>query len=161
MKTLIFLFINLCFLQSFSQDKNLLKEFGIEKDSINELTFKSSDEFESFVKIFQEKKGFRPQWLIFDSTGKLLKHKLDIHIKECGKGDVAEIKKKYQKKLPNISEVDTFFNEELIKPNGENYIIIFMWMKGLGLYNEHTFDTYNVWKENDNLDFYFLNLNTE
>lgn len=138
-----------------------LLDAGIIKDSINTLTFKSNTEFQSFVQAFEEKKGFRPQWLIIDSSGKLLKHKLDQQIKECGKGDVDAIKKKYHKKSPSIYELNALFIESLVKPTKGDYTVVFMWMKGLGVYNQHTFETYHIWKENPNINFYFLDLKPE
>ena len=144
-----------------AEKDSYLLDAGIIKDSINTLTFKSKTEFQSFVQVFEEKKGFRPQWLIVDSSGKLLKHKLDQYIKECGKGDVYNLKKKYYKKLPNIYELSALFNESLAKPTKGHYTVVFMWMKGLGIYNQHTFETYHVWKENSNINFYFLNLKPE
>ncbi len=162
MKNLILLVILSVSALSFSQTNkdDLISSFGINKDSIDEVIFKDKDSFNRFVNVFEDKKGFRPQWFIIDSTGKLLKHKLDIQIKECGKGDVGNIKKKYHKDLPNISELSTFFKEDIKKPIENEYVIIFMWMKGLGIYNEHTFDTYNIWKDNNNIKFYFLDLGT-
>ncbi len=144
-----------------TEKNTYLLDAGIIKDSVNTLTFKSETEFQSFVQVFEEKKGFRPQWLIIDSSGKLLKHKLDQYIKECGKGDVDNIKKKYHKKSPNIHELNALFNQGLKKPTKGHYIIVFMWMKGLGVYNQHTFETYHVWKENPNIKIYFLDLKPE
>lgn len=79
-------------------------------------------------------------------------------ISECGKGDVAKLKKRYFKKLPTIDVLDNYFNEKLETPKATNFVVVFIWHQALDKYNKHTFETYQTWKENDNIEFYFLNL---
>lgn len=137
-----------------------LKQYDITKDSINELTFIDKIKFNNFISTFEDKEGFElPKFFIIDNSGKLLKHKLDVRISECGKGDVNELRKKYFKNLPTIEELNKFFNEKLELPLENNFIIVFIWHEAMDKYNKHTFETYHTWKENNNTKFYFLNLN--
>ncbi len=139
-----------------------LKGYGISKDSINELTFKDQINFNNFISKFQEKEGFElPKFLIIDNSGMLLKHKLDILISQCGKGDVNDLKKKYFQKLPHLEELNEFFNETMSIPEEGNFIVVFIWHEAMDKYNKHTFETYQTWKENDTIKIYFLNLNIE
>ena len=139
--------------------KQYLAQYGIEKETINELSFKNEKHFRSFITVFEDKQGFElPKFLIIDESGKLLKHKLDVYIKECGKGDVNELRKKYFKKQPALDSLNEYFNEELKVPEKDHFIVIFIWIKETDSYNKHTFETYNTWKDNDNIEFYFLNL---
>lgn len=139
-----------------------LKSYNINKDSINQLTFKDKINFTNFISKFEDKEGFElPKFLIIDNSGMLLKHKLDILISQCGKGDVNNLKKKYFQKLPNLEELNIFFNETISVPEEDNFIVVFIWHEAMDKYNKHTFETYHTWKENDNIKFYFLNLNIE
>ncbi|OYU85705.1 MAG: hypothetical protein CFE24_00420 [Flavobacterium sp. BFFFF2] len=136
-----------------------LNSYSINKDSIRELTFKNKDSFQRFVKTFEEGRGFElPKFLIYDSSGTLLKHKFDTQISECGKGDVTTLKKKYYKDLPTLDQLNVFFNGEIAFPNESNYVVIFIWHQATDQYNKHTFETYKAWKEDKNLAIYFLNL---
>tara|TARA_R100001369_G_scaffold84943_2_gene118171 strand:+ start:57 stop:590 length:534 start_codon:yes stop_codon:yes gene_type:complete len=169
------LIVGFLFLSTFSMaqeniDKtNYLNSYGINKDSIQELVFKNKERFNSFVSTFEEKEGFRLQFLIFDESGNLIKHKLDKHIKECGKGDVEKLRKKYHKKLPSIIELNSHFTTTLNKPEINNFTVIFVWMQEqeldtetkhvFELYHQHAFETYHIWKENNNIEFYFLDMN--
>ncbi len=173
MKILIvgFLFFSTFSIAQETIDKtNYLNSYGINKDSIQELLFKNKQSFTSFVSTFEEKQGFRLQFLIFDESGNLLKHKLDQHIKECGKGDVENLRKKYHKKLPSILELNSYFSTTLDKPENNNFTVIFVWMQEQELdtddtkyvfktYNQHAFETYHIWKEQNNIEFYFLDMN--
>jgi len=164
MRIFSILLLGLLSFSSFSQGNSeaYLKKYNIIKDSVNELTFKDKDNFSSFIKAFEDKEGFElPKFLIIDNSGKLLKHKLDVTISECGKGDVAQLRKKYFKKLPSIGQLNSYFKEELEKPEQHNFIVIFVWHEAVDTYNKHTFETYHTWQENDNIAFYFLNLNME
>jgi hypothetical protein len=137
-----------------------LKQYDIAKDSINELTFIDKIQFNNFISTFEDKEGFElPKFFIIDNSGKLLKHKLDVRISECGKGDVNELRKKYFKNLPTLEELNNFFNEELQLPVENNFVIVFIWHEAMDKYNKHTFETYQTWKENNNMKFYFLDLN--
>lgn len=146
----------------FSQESDYLKSHGIDKDSIQELSFESSKGFEFILESFGSKKGFRiPQFLIYDDRGYPLKHKLDIHIKECGKGDVDKLKKKYHKNVPSLQKLNSIFDENIELPTIRKFVVIFMWAKEMEDYNIHAFETYKAWKNNDNIDFYFLNMKYE
>jgi hypothetical protein len=137
-----------------------LKQYYIAKDSINELTFIDKIQFNNFISTFEDKEGFElPKFFIIDNSGKLLKHKLDVRISECGKGDVNELRKKYFKNLPTLEELNNFFNEDLQLPVENNFVIVFIWHEAMDKYNKHTFETYQTWKENNNMKFYFLDLN--
>ncbi|WP_297332088.1 hypothetical protein [Flavobacterium sp.] len=137
-----------------------LEKYGIYKDSINELSFKNEEEFKKFISAFEVEEGFElPKFLIIDNTGKLLKHRLDVLISQCGKGDVSGLKKKYFKDLPDLKRLNTYLNEQLVTPQGNNFIVIFIWHEAADKYNKHTFETYHAWKEDDNITFYFLDLN--
>lgn len=139
--------------------KEYLAQYGIDKESINELSFQNEKYFRSFITVFEDKQGFElPKFLIIDESGKLLKHKLDVYIKECGKGDVNELRKKYFKKLPAINGLNEYFNETLKVPEKNHFVVIFIWIKEADFFNKHTFETYNTWKESVNIEFYFLNL---
>jgi hypothetical protein len=145
-------------------DKQYLSEYGIDKDSIKTLNFKNKDLLMKFIHEFEDKKekGFSlPKFLIYDETGNLIKHKLDIYIKECGKGDVNELKKRYHKKQPSIDRLNSFFIEDLSKPKNGNFVVIFIWMNGLELQNKHTFETYKTWKRESNLKTYFIKLDAQ
>ena len=150
----------ICFLTKAQGNSGIyLEQYGISKDSINDLSFKDKDHFQGFIQAFEEKEGFQvPKFLIIDDTGKLLKHKLDILISECGKGDVERLKKKYYKKLPDLYGINTYFKEELQTPESDNFIVIFIWHELMDEYNRHTFETYQAWKEDENISFYFLEL---
>lgn len=143
---------------------------GINRDSIQELLFSDKEMFNSFVSTFEEKKkGFRLQFLIYDESGNLLKQKLDQQIKECGKGDVEDLPKKYHKKLPSILELNSYFTQALDKPEKNNFTVVFLWMYeqevdadrkyAFELYHQHAFETYLIWKEKNNIEFYFLDMN--
>lgn len=164
MKYIILLLLLSMPFSTFSQveKKEYLMHYGIELESLNELSFKNEKSFWDFIKVFEEKEGFElPKFLIIDDSGKLLKHTLDIYQRKCGKGDVKNIKKKYLKDLPTIDELDEFFNVNLEPPKENHFIVIFIWIQQADLYNKHTFETYNTWKLNDNIEFYFLNLKYE
>ena len=136
-----------------------LNQYGIVKDSIQELTFKNKESFQSFVKVFEDKKGFElPKFLIYDSTGQLLKHRLDVLISACGKGDVNNLPKKYHKNLPTLDNLSPFFKEAIAFSKTADFVVIFIWHEVADKYNKHTFETYHTWKENDNIDFYFVNM---
>ncbi len=161
--SLVLFFI--CFsLLSFGQSsaEAYFKRYSLLKDSIAELTFKSKEHFQAFFKEFEEKEGFElPKFLIYDNTGKLLKHRLDVLQSACGKGDVSRLKKSYHKSLPTLDELNVFFNETITKPSESAYVVIFVWHEAADKYNKHTFDTYQAWKNDDNLTIYFLNLQVE
>ncbi|MEH1009468.1 hypothetical protein VDP25_17145 [Winogradskyella sp. ECml5-4] len=161
MRYFLLLIISLLSYNTFGQENNeaYLRKYDIIKDSINELTFKDKINFDNFIETFENNKGFElPKFLIVDNSGMLLKHKLDVWISECGKGDVAELKKKYSKKLPSLEKLNMFFNEKIKMPSKDNFAIVFIWHKATDKYNKHTFETYHTWKENNNIKFYFLNL---
>lgn len=163
MKYFVLLLIFILPLLSLSQSnkKEYLAQYGVDKDSLQELSFKDEDNFKDFIKVFEDKQGFAlPKFFIIDNTGKLLKHELDIYIKECGKGDVEKLKK-YFKKSPTIFDLNKYFVEELKAPKKDNFIVIFVWIQEANFYNKHTFETYNTWRDNDNIEFYFLNLKYE
>lgn len=161
MKSLaLLLFMSLSFI-CFSQtkDETYLAKYEIKKESISELTFKNKAAFNNFIQAFEDKKGFElPKFLIIDHSGKLLKHNLDVLISECGKGDVNNLKKRYQKNLPDLEKLNEYFNEQLVKPKENDFIVVFIWHEAMDKYNKHTFETYKTWKENENITFYFLNL---
>lgn len=160
MKIISFLCIIFSSFISFGQNENYLETYDISKDSINELTFQSKKTFGSFITKFENNEGFElPKFFIIDNSGKLLKHKLDIQISECGKGDINELKKRYFKNLPTITELNGFFNEKLEMPYLNDFLVVFIWHEKTDKYNKHTFETYHTWKENDNIKFYFLELN--
>ncbi|QTY27916.1 hypothetical protein [Flavobacterium sp. CS20] len=143
-----------------TNSENYLKQYDISKGAINELTFINKTQFNNFISTFEDNKGFElPKFFILDNSGKLLKHKLDVRISECGKGDVNELRKKYFKNLPTIDELNNFFNEKLEIPEENDFIVVFIWHEAMDKFNQHTFETYHTWKENDNIKFYFLNLN--
>lgn len=155
---ILFIFFLTCNF-AFSQNENYLSTYNINTDSINQLTFKDKKSFKNFILKFEDKKGFvLPKFLIIDETGKLLKHKLDILISECGKGDVNALRKRYFKKLPTLPELNTFFTETIENPKPGDYVIIFIWHEVADKYNKHSFETYHTWKANDNITFYFLEL---
>lgn len=144
------------------QSEDYLKSYDIHLEKIQELTFKSKESFQNFVATFEDKKGFElPKFLIYDSSGNLLKHRLDVLISACGKGDVQKLKKNYHKNLPSIDQLQVFFNEPLKKPLESSFIVVFIWHQAMDKYNKHTFETYHTWKENTDLSIYFLNLNVE
>lgn len=139
-----------------------LNRYSLSKDSIAELTFKSKEQFQAFIKEFEEKEGFElPKFLIYDNTGKLLKHRLDVLQSACGKGDVSRLKRSYHKSLPTLDELNVYFNETIAKPSESAYVVIFVWHEAADKYNKHTFDTYKAWKNDDDLTMYFLNLQVE
>lgn len=145
-----------------NQAEAYLKSYDIHQETIKALTFKNKESFQSFVATFEDKKGFElPKFLIYDSSGSLLKHRLDVLISACGKGDVQKLKKNYHKNLPSVDQLQVFFNEPLQKPMESNFIVIFIWHQAMDKYNKHTFETYHTWKENPDLSIYFLNLNVE
>mgnify|MGYP006284477289 CR=1 FL=1 len=155
---ILFIFFLTCAF-AFSQNESYLSTYNINTDSIIKLTFKDKKAFNNFILKFEDKKGFvLPKFLIIDETGKLLKHKLDILISECGKGDVSALKKRYFKKLPSLKELNLFFNEVIEIPEPENFIVVFIWHEAADKYNKHTFETYHTWKQNNNISFYFLEL---
>lgn len=145
-----------------TSSENYLQQYGIQENRINKLTFKHKTAFSSFISEFEDKKGFElPKFLILDNTGQLLKHKLDVIIKSCGKGDVKELKKKYFKKSPSLDQLNTYFNEELLTPEQHGFIVIFIWHQVADQYNKHTFETFHTWKDQDFIKIYFLNLSYE
>ena len=157
----VLLFIGFTSVSTYSQQGSAayLKKYGIIQDSINELTFKNPVAFKNFIATFEDKQGFElPKFFISDNTGKLLKHQLDVRISQCGKGDVNALKKKYHQHAPSIEALNTFFNEPLKTPSASDFIVIFIWHEAADKYNRHTFETYHIWKTNDNIEFYFLNL---
>ena len=101
------------------------------------------------------------KFLIIDNSGQLLKHKLDILVFECGKGDVKWLKKKYFKKIPDLIELNPFFVEESQLPKPDHFIVIIIWHEIMDGYNKHTFETYHTWKDNSDIDIYFLNLDID
>ncbi len=166
MKKKFQLLLLLCTINSFSQEqinsREYLKSYSIELDSINQLTFIDKESFKSFLAQFEDKQGFElPKFLIFDNSGKLLKHRLDVLISECGKGDVQKLKKNYFKKLPDLDSLNLFFKYKITKPNDNEFVVIFIWHQVADKYNKHTFETYHTWKNDQNITFYFLNLNFE
>ncbi|MCU0351089.1 MAG: hypothetical protein MUF43_09715 [Flavobacterium sp.] len=145
-----------------NQVEAYLKSYNVDKNTVRELTFTSKESFQSFIAVFEDKKGFElPKFLIYDNTGSLIKHRLDVLISACGKGDVQKLKKNYHKNLPTVEQLQVYFNEPLQKPIGSNFIVIFIWHQAMDAYNKHTFETYHTWKENPELMIYFLNLNWE
>lgn len=66
------------------------------------------------------------------------------------------VKEAIFKKTSKKNQLNKSFNEKLEIPNKNDFIVIFIWHEALDDYNKHTFETYHIWKENDNIKFYFL-----